>query len=105
MLKRILRRMLRLSIHLLLPRFRSHKRTTAFGENNEPVVNMVTSWNKRCGIFAYTAFLSAELKKKTTLRVIDIQEGHALSPYFLVLGAKTARSGAGSCAVCIRYIQ
>ncbi len=93
MLKRTLRRMLRLSIPLFLPRFRKH-RTPALGKNNEPVVNMVTAWNKRCGIFAYSAFLSAELRKNTTLRVVEIPDNHVLSPYFVVLGAKTARSHA-----------
>jgi glycosyltransferase involved in cell wall biosynthesis len=66
----------------------------ALGPNNEPVVDMVTTWNKRCGIFAYSNFLLKELKKITISRVIDIPEGNALSPYFAVLGARTARSKA-----------
>jgi glycosyltransferase involved in cell wall biosynthesis len=93
MVRRTLRRMLRLSIPLFLPRF-SKQRTPALGKNNEPVVNLVTAWNKRCGIFAYSAYLSAELRKNTTLRIVEIPDNHDLSPYFVVLGAKTARSHA-----------
>jgi glycosyltransferase involved in cell wall biosynthesis len=93
MLRRILRRMLKLSIPLFLPKFSNHK-TPALSKNNEPVVNLVTAWNKRCGIFAYSVFLSAELRKDTTLRIVEIPNNHVLSPYFVVLGAKTARSHA-----------
>jgi glycosyltransferase involved in cell wall biosynthesis len=85
--------MLNLSIPLFLPKFSKHK-TPALGKNNEPVVNLVTAWNKRCGIFAYSAYLSAELRKDTTLRIVEIPNNHVLSPYFVVLGAKTARSHA-----------
>ena len=85
--------MLKLSIPLFLPKFSKHK-TPALGKNNEPIVNMVTAWNKPCGIFAYSAYLSAELRKDTTLRIVEIPENHVISPYFVVLGAKTARSHA-----------
>jgi glycosyltransferase involved in cell wall biosynthesis len=84
--------MLRLTIPLFLPRFRSHKRVAVFDEHNAPIVHMVTSWNKRCGVFAYSRYLAAELKKITTLSIIDIPEDHVLSPYFFVLGFKTGRS-------------
>jgi glycosyltransferase involved in cell wall biosynthesis len=55
---------------------------------------MVTSWDKRCGIFAYSKFLSAELKKNTILRIVEIPEGYALSPRLFVLGFRTGRSNA-----------
>jgi glycosyltransferase involved in cell wall biosynthesis len=91
MVKKTLRRILRLSIPLFLPRFRG-QRNPALGKNNEPIVTIVTAWNKRCGIFAYSNFLISELRKSVILRVVEIPDGHVSSPFFTILGAKTGRS-------------
>jgi len=55
-------------------------------------VNLVTSWNIRCGVAAYSAFLANELKKKADVRIVPLQsELSAFSPYFLILGFKASR--------------
>lgn len=57
-------------------------------------VNMVTTWNTRCGIAAYSSFLVAELKRSVKIRIVRVLDNYALSPYYFVLGFKTGRSHA-----------
>jgi glycosyltransferase involved in cell wall biosynthesis len=53
---------------------------------------LVTTWNTRCGIAAYSAFLAAELKRSAKIRIVSVSDTHVLSPHFLVLGFETGRS-------------
>jgi glycosyltransferase involved in cell wall biosynthesis len=55
-------------------------------------INLVTTWNIRCGIAAYSAFLVAELKRNAKIRIVRVSDAYTFSPYFLVLGFKTGRS-------------
>jgi glycosyltransferase involved in cell wall biosynthesis len=55
-------------------------------------VDVVTTWNERCGIAAYSDYLIAELKKSTQIRIVTVPHVSAFSPYFLVLGFKTGRT-------------
>ena len=60
--------------------------------HTKPIVNLVTTWNTRCGIAAYSAFLVAELKRNAKIRIVRVSDAHTFSPYFFVLGFKTGRS-------------
>ncbi len=55
-------------------------------------VNLVTSWNKQCGIATYSAFLVDELKKIVKVYVTDLPNKNPLSPYFKILGHKVGSS-------------
>ncbi len=55
-------------------------------------VNLVTSWNKQCGIATYSAFLAEELRKKVKLFVTSLAEKNALNPYFIILGYRVGHS-------------
>jgi glycosyltransferase involved in cell wall biosynthesis len=55
-------------------------------------VNLVTSWDERCGIATYSAFLAQELGKNAKVYVTGLQKKNALSPYFAMLGLRVARS-------------
>jgi glycosyltransferase involved in cell wall biosynthesis len=55
-------------------------------------VNLVTSWDKQCGIATYSAFLAQELGKNAKVYVTGLQNKNALNPYFAMLGLKVARS-------------
>jgi hypothetical protein len=60
--------------------------------HTEPIVNLVTTWNIRCGIAAYSGFLVAELKRSVKIRIVRVLDNYALSPYYFVLGFTTGRS-------------
>ena len=60
--------------------------------NNFFAANLVTSWNKQCGIATYSAFLAEELKKNVKLYITDLPDKHALNPYFIILGYRVGRS-------------
>jgi glycosyltransferase involved in cell wall biosynthesis len=49
-------------------------------------INLVTSWNKQCGIATYSAFLVEELKKNVKLSITNLPNKNALNPYFIILG-------------------
>jgi glycosyltransferase involved in cell wall biosynthesis len=55
-------------------------------------INLVTSWDKQCGIATYSAFLAEELKKSTRLYITALPKKNALSPYFFIQGYEVARS-------------
>ena len=60
--------------------------------NNFFAINLVTSWNKQCGIATYSAFLAEELKKKVKLYITCLPKKNALNPYFMILGYRVGRS-------------
>jgi glycosyltransferase involved in cell wall biosynthesis len=60
--------------------------------NNYLTINLVTSWNKQCGIAAYSAFLAEELRKKVKLCITILPNKNGLNPYFMILGYKVGRS-------------
>ena len=55
-------------------------------------INLVTSWDKHCGISTYSAFFAQELRKKARVFVTDLRKKSAFSPYFFLLGRKVANS-------------
>jgi glycosyltransferase involved in cell wall biosynthesis len=55
-------------------------------------VNLVSSWDKKCGIATYSAFLAEELRKRSKVYVTVLPDKPALNPYFLMLGYKVGRS-------------
>lgn len=55
-------------------------------------INLVTSWNKECGIATYTHFLAEELRKEAGIYVTVVPKVHALNPYFKILGYRVGRS-------------
>ena len=55
-------------------------------------INLVTSWNKQCGIATYSTFLAEELKKKVKLYITCLPKKNALNPYFMILGYRAGRS-------------
>ncbi len=61
-------------------------------DNNSLSINLVTSWDKQCGIATYSAFLAQELKKNARLYIIALHKKNALSPYFFIQGYEVARS-------------
>ena len=61
-------------------------------DNNSLSINLVTSWDKQCGIATYSAFLAQELKKNVRLYITALHKKNALSPYFFIQGYEVARS-------------
>lgn len=61
-------------------------------DNSSLAINLVTSWNKQCGIATYSAFLAEELKKTVKLYITSLPNKNALNPYFMVLGYRVGRS-------------
>jgi glycosyltransferase involved in cell wall biosynthesis len=61
-------------------------------DTNSLSINLVTSWDKQCGIAAYSAFLAEELKKNVHLYITALHMKNALSPYFFIQGYEDARS-------------
>jgi glycosyltransferase involved in cell wall biosynthesis len=61
-------------------------------DNSSISINLVTSWDKQCGISTYSAFLAHELKKNVHLYITTLHKKNALSPYFFVQGYEAARS-------------
>ena len=55
-------------------------------------INLVTSWNKQCGIATYSTFLAEELRKKVKLFITSLPDKNALNPYFLISGYRAGRS-------------
>lgn len=58
---------------------------------SELTVNLVTSWNTRCGIAAYSSMLANELKNDVKLKIVDVPKNRTFSPYFFVLGHQNGR--------------
>ena len=58
---------------------------------SDHIINLVTTWNSHCGIAAYSAFLTAELKRSAKIRILRIPDHHALSPYFFIFGVRTGK--------------
>ncbi len=61
-------------------------------DNNSLAVNLVTSWDKQCGIATYSAFLAEELKTEAKVYITSLPKKHALNPYFVMLGYNVAHS-------------
>lgn len=61
-------------------------------DNNSLSINLVSSWDKQCGIATYSAFLTQELKKNVNLYITALHKKNALSPYFFIQGYEVARS-------------
>jgi glycosyltransferase involved in cell wall biosynthesis len=55
-------------------------------------VNLVTSWNKQCGIATYSAFLVEELKKTVKVYITDLPNKNPLTPTFKILGHNVGSS-------------
>jgi glycosyltransferase involved in cell wall biosynthesis len=49
-------------------------------------INLVTTWNKKCGISTYSTFLAEELQKKVKLYITYLPTKNALNPGFKILG-------------------
>ncbi len=55
-------------------------------------INLVTSWNKQCGIATYSQFLAQELKKTTKIYVTALPHKKGYHPYFTIIGYEVGRS-------------
>ena len=56
-------------------------------------INFVTTWNIRCGIASYSAFLASELKKILKVRIVEVPETRKFDvAYLLALGVKASSS-------------
>jgi len=91
MVKRIAKKMLRLLASSVLHKLRAG-RVPSMSVHSKPIVNLVTTWNIRCGIAKYSAFLVTELKRNAEIHIVKVTSGHVFSPYYFVLGFKTGRS-------------
>ena len=60
--------------------------------NSSLAINLVTSWNKQCGIATYSAFLAEELKKTVKVYITSLPKKNALNPYFMILGYRVGHS-------------
>jgi glycosyltransferase involved in cell wall biosynthesis len=58
---------------------------------NSLSINLVTSWDKQCGIATYSAFLAEELKKNVQLYITALPKKNALSPFFFIQGYEVTR--------------
>lgn len=90
MVKRIVKKVSRLLASRVFRKLRA-RRVHTMSVHTKPIVNLVTTWNIRCGIAAYSAFLVAELKRNAKIRIVRVSDAHVFSPYFFVLGFKTGR--------------
>lgn len=90
MAKRIVRKMLRILASRLLRRLKA-RRIPAMDVHTRSV-NFVTTWNTRCGIAAYSAFLVTELRRDAKIHIVRVSDTHAFSPHFFVSGLKTGGS-------------
>ena len=61
-------------------------------DNNSLSINLVTSWDKLCGIATYSAFLAEELKKNVHLYITALPKKNPLSLYFFIQGYEVASS-------------
>src|SRR4030042_6816914 len=55
-------------------------------------INLVTSWNKQCGIATYSTFLAEELQKKVKLYITSLPNKNAINPCFKILGYSVGSS-------------
>jgi hypothetical protein len=70
-----------------------HRRKIYFADSEVSLsINLVTSWDKQCGIATYSAFLADELKRDVHLYVTGLQKKNALNPYFFIQGYEVGRS-------------
>jgi len=54
-----------------------------------PRINLVTTWNTRCGVATYSAFLANELKRNLKVRIVQMPEISKLNMiYIFLLGIK-----------------
>jgi glycosyltransferase involved in cell wall biosynthesis len=60
--------------------------------NSQLRLNLVTSWNKRCGIATYSKFLAAELKKNVKVYVTELPQKNGYNPVFKFLGCSAGQS-------------
>ena len=70
-----------------------HERPMYIPDANHALsINLVTSWNKQCGIATYSSFLTEELKKNAKVYITSLHKKIVLNPYFLILGYRVGRS-------------
>ncbi len=91
MVNRIVKKALRFLARSLFPKLKACE-VPIVSVHTEPTVDLVTTWDARCGIAAYSAFLVAELKKHVKIRIVEVSDAHVFSPYFLILGYRTGKS-------------
>lgn len=91
MVSRIVKKTLRLLVTSVFQKFKS-RRLSDLSPHVKPTVNMVTTWDTRCGIAAYSTFLTTELRRRVKLQIVNIPDKSAASPYFPILGFETGRS-------------
>ncbi len=61
-------------------------------DHSQLEINLVTSWNKQCGIATYSTFLAEELQKKVKLYITSLPTKNAITPCFKILGYSVGRS-------------
>jgi glycosyltransferase involved in cell wall biosynthesis len=91
MVKKIVKKALKPIALLLFPKLKATE-VQITSAHTIPTVDLVTTWNARCGIAAYSAFLVAELKKHVRVRIVEVSDDHVFSPYYLILGYETGKS-------------
>ena len=91
MIKRIPKKMGRLLAGKFVKKLHE-RRMHVPADNNSLAINLVTSWDKQCGIATYSAFLAEELRKNAKVYIAGLPKKHALNPYYAILGHEVARS-------------
>ena len=91
MTKRILKRMAGILARSVFRKLKARS-IPIISVHSKPTVNLVTTWNTRCGISAYSAFLAAELKRSARIRIVGVSKGHVYSPHSFVLGFESGKS-------------
>jgi glycosyltransferase involved in cell wall biosynthesis len=63
-----------------------HRHNHALNIEGSLEINLVTTWNKKCGISTYSTFLAEELQKKVKLYITNLPTKNAVNPCFKILG-------------------
>ena len=90
MAKRVIKKIVGRLVRRMLPKLAHSASKVKVHDKFE--VYLVSSWNTRCGIAAYSGFLAEELKKIVNLRVINVAKSRVFSPYLFILGYEAAKS-------------
>jgi glycosyltransferase involved in cell wall biosynthesis len=81
--------------HLLIAKIlqrRKARRMHTVGDGNRLAVNLVTSWDRHCGIATYSEYLAKELAHSSNVYVIELTQINGVNPYFKILGLQVGCS-------------
>lgn len=76
----------------LIVRCRQTKQVHSINSDEKLAVNLISSWDKQCGIATYSVYLAGELKKISNVFVTALPKKNPLGIYFKMLGYMVGRS-------------